>query len=198
MNLLMTLLLGIASLFNPEGIIGTHKGMILVYNYPDNYFYLELQGEELYTTDRENLFVIDNKYIQVITLHQSVILDGKHMENTRDLLTHFVQWEESYQQQEQGVEIQSVLEFWESPQGKEIVFWKYSLPERNPQGAKDPLMQLQVITQSKDYIVALNIPVFDLSRFDEIKEYLFSTIASLMEDQREIDLYLLDAMVNNR
>ncbi len=69
-QILIIILLLFCKIVGAQDLIGTPKSLILVYNYPGNYFYLQLNGEDKRKTENENVFVIDNELVQVKTLHK--------------------------------------------------------------------------------------------------------------------------------
>ena len=53
---------------NSQSIVGTPNSMYLVYNNPNSYFYLKIDGKEKSSTEIENMYQVDNKIVQLLTV----------------------------------------------------------------------------------------------------------------------------------
>ena len=60
---LIFILLLISNIIGAQDLIGTPTSLIIVYNYPGNYFYLQLNGQDKRKTENENVFLIDNRLV---------------------------------------------------------------------------------------------------------------------------------------
>ena len=188
---------------NAQRLLGTPKSLILVYNYPNNHFYIEINGVEKSKTDRENVFIIDNRPIQILALNKSKFLKDTVLEfSSIDLMKIYINWEIDYIENNLFKNTNNKYEFLKTKKGRDIAFWTYDMPTGEPEIVTDStrktptLKQMFVITRTKDFIVGLNSPLFGNEKYDEIKEYLITNIDGLVESDNEIDIYELDKQVN--
>jgi hypothetical protein len=192
-----------SGLTNAQRLLGTPKSLILVYNYPNNHFYIEINGVEKSKTDRENVFIIDNRPIQILALNKSKFLKDTVLEfSSIDLMKIYINWEIDYIENNLFKNTNNKYEFLKTKKGRDIAFWTYDMPTGEPEIVTDStrktptLKQMFVITRTKDFIVGLNSPLFGNEKYDEIKEYLITNIDGLVESDNEIDIYELDKQVN--
>jgi len=192
-----------SSIVNAQGLIGTPKSLILVYNYPKNHFYIEIYGIDKKTTERKNVFNIDNKAVQILALNKAKFLTDTLIEFSNiDLMKIYINWEINYIENNYYKNTNNKYEFLKSKKGRDIAFWTYEMPTGEPEivtgstRTTPTLKQMFVITRSKDYIIGINSPLFDKEKYDEIKEYLITNIDGLVESDKEIDIDELNNQVN--
>lgn len=201
-SLFLIISLFITQIINAQGLIGTPHSLILVYNYPDNYFYIEVAGVEKNKTERDGVFEIDGKMVQVLTVHKN-----KFLQDTNEVLTshrfieRYIDWEVNYIESSFSFNVDSKVEFIKSKNGKEIAFWTYDTPVgeivRTDSTETAPTQkQMFVITQTKDYVVGIYSPLFLGDQFEIIKTYLLDNIDGLVESDKEIDIEELNKKVN--
>lgn len=127
---LLFLLLAVVNLLKSQDLIGTPESLILVFNYPDNYFYVELQGREKMRTESDNCFLIDDKPIQVHSISKSVFLDSTQSNLSDDsILLAYIHWEIDYIENTFLFDTHSLVELRTSDKGKDFVFWTYEMPQ---------------------------------------------------------------------
>jgi len=202
-TLIILVLFSFCKVINAQDLIGTPTSLIIVYNYPENYFYLQLNGEDKRKTDNENIFIIDNKLVQVKTLHKSKFIKNTKQDLTFiDFMTTYINWEKTYLEETFSLNINSNVEFLKSIKGRDIAFWTYDWPIDNPVEKTDSTIttttqkQLFVLTRIKDYLVGINSTLFEKGEFDTIKSYLVSNIDGIVESQNEIDVEALNKQLN--
>jgi hypothetical protein len=186
-----------------QDLIATPTSLILVYNYPGNYFYLQLSGEDKRKTENENVFVIDNELIQVKTLHKDKFIKNTNQDlSFVDFMKTYINWEKTYFEETFSLNINSNVEFLKSIKGRDIAFWTYDWPIDKPVEKTDSTIttttqkQLFVLTRIKDYLVGINSPLFEKDKYDTIKSYLVSNIDGIVEFQNEIDVETLNKQLN--
>jgi hypothetical protein len=189
------------SLLNAQGLIGTPNSLILVYNYPDNYFYIEIQGKNKQKTEYENVFVIDDKSVQVLTLKTSKFLDNDDNLSKKKIIEKYIDWEAIYLKEMYQFDISSKVEFLKSPKGRDFAFWTYEMPIGDTIKTDSTITvptqkQMFVISLIKDYILGINSPLFENNQFDNIKNYLITNIDGIVESKIEIDIEELNKQVN--
>jgi len=202
--LIIIVLFFFCKVLNAQDLIGTPTSLILVYNYPGNYFYLQLNGVDKRKTENENVFVIDNELVQVKTLHKD-----KFIKNTKqdlsfvDFMKTYINWEKTYLEETFSFNINSKVEFLKSTKGRDIAFWTYDMPLEEPKQTTDSTIttptqkQIFVLARIKDYLVGINSPLFEKDKFDTIKNYLVTNIDGIVESKNEIDVEALNNQLNN-
>jgi hypothetical protein len=204
-KILLLFLFALPQFINAQGLIGTPGSLIIVYNFPDNYFYLEIMGEDKRTTEQDGVFIIDNKIVQVLALHKNNFLKDHPYPDLTDaeFIKQYIDWEFDYTESTFSFNISSNIEYHISSRGKEFAFWTYDMPVSEPEVRTDSnitvstLRQMFVITRSGDYIVGINSPLFEIDQLDKLKDYLASGIDGLVESDEEIDLVQLNRKVNS-
>ena len=201
---LIIILLLVSNFLCAQELIGTPTSLILVYNYPENYFYLYLNGKDKQKTENENVFVIDNKVVQVKTLNKT-----KFIKNTKqdlsfiDFMKTYIIWEKSYLEETFSFNINSKVEFLKTNKGRDFAFWTYDMPLNNNKQKTDLTIttptqkQIFVLTRVKDYLIGINSPLFEKDKFDTIKSYLISSIEGIVESKNEIDVEALNRKLKN-
>lgn len=186
-----------------QELILTPKSLVIIYNYPENYFYLQLQGIDKRKTDNENIFIIDNQLIQLKTLRKSKFIKSTNQDLTFiDFINTYINWERSYLEETFSLSINSKVEFMKSKEGRDIGFWTYDMQIDKPVQVTDstkttPVQkQLFVLTRIKDYLVGINSPLLEKDKFDSIKSYLISNIDGIVESTNEIDVEALNNKLN--
>jgi len=190
-------------MLSAQELIGTPTSLIFVYNYPGNYFYLQLNGADKRKTDNENIFVIDNKVIQIKTLHKDKFIKNTNQDLAfQDFIKTYTNWEKNYLEETFSFNINSKIEFLKSSKGQDIAFWTYDMPLEKPKHSTDSTIttptqtQLFVLTRIKDYMVGINSPLFEAETFDPIKSYLITNIDGIVESKNEIDVEALNKQMN--
>lgn len=178
-----------------QGLIGTPTSLVIVYNYPGNYFYVSLDGKDKRKTDQESVFIIDNKPVQVHALNKSKFLsDELKSQSQKDILLDYIKWESDYIQNTFNFNINSKIEPLVSKTGKEIIFWTYDMPTGEPVVQTDSTIttptqkQMFILTMIKDYVFGINTPLFESDQFESNKEYLLNNIDHVVVADKEINL----------
>ena len=118
-----------SNMLSAQDLIGTPTSLIMVYNYEDTHFYLQLKGTDKQKTGQENVFLIDNQLVQVKTLNKSKFTQSTKQDlSFVDFITTFVDWEKSFQEKQFSMSIHSKLDFLRTSKGRDIGFWTYDMP----------------------------------------------------------------------
>jgi len=188
-----------------QGLIATHKSLILVYNYPENYFYLEIPGIDKKTTEQQNVFIIDNRLVWVVALNKNKFLSEDNFSKSHiDILIDYILWESKYLISTTNLDIKSTIEVATTKKGKEFAFWTYDMPTQQEEVETDsttiiPVQKQMFILQLvKDYVVVINTPLIKSDQYDNSKAFLINTIDGIVESNQEIDIEKLSNQVNNQ
>ncbi|HOJ23785.1 MAG TPA: hypothetical protein PK081_00800 [Bacteroidales bacterium] len=178
-----------------QGLIGTPTSLVIVYNYPENYFYVSLDGKDKRKTVQENVFIIDNKLVQVRALNKSKFLsDELKSQSQKDILLEYIKWESDYIQNTFNFNINSKIETLVTKTGKEVIFWTYDMPIGEPIVKTDSTIttptqkQMFILTMVKDYVFGINTPLFESDQFESNKQYLLDNIDHIVVEDKEINL----------
>jgi len=199
--LIIIVLFFVSNMLPAQNLIGTPSSLILVYNYPKTYFYLQLKGVDKKKTGKENVFILDNQVVQVKTLNRVKFSKDENLSFV-DFITAYVDWEKNYQEEQFSMSIHSKLVFLRSNKGRDIGFWTYDMPMVSPGEKTDstritPVQkQLFVLARIKDYLVGINCPLLATDHLETIKSYLVTNIDGLVESNNEIDVEKLNKLMN--
>lgn len=202
---LIFILLLISNIISAQDLIGSPTSLILVYNYTGNYFYIQLNGQDKKKTENENVFVIDNRLVQVKTLNKTkFIKDTKQDLSFVDFINAYINWEKSYIEETFSFDTKSKVEFLKTAKGQDIAFWTYDMPLNNNKQKTDSTVttpsqkQIFVLTRVKDYLVGINSPLFENDNFSSTKSYLISNSDGIVESKTEIDVEALNRKINKQ
>jgi len=110
--LLFSILFVFINMLTAQELIGTQGSLIIVYNYEDAHFYLQLKGSDKQKTEQENIFIIDNQLVQVKTLNKYKFCKNTNQDlSFNDFITTYVDWEKSYLEEQYSMSIHSKLAF---------------------------------------------------------------------------------------
>ena len=201
--LLFSILFLFSNMLTAQDLIGTPGSLIIVYNYEDAHFYLQLKGSDKQKTENENIYIIDNQLVQVKTLNKyKFCKNEKQGLSFNDFITTYVDWEKSYLEEQFSINIYSKLEFTKTNNGRDFGLWIYDMPvaskvvETDTTRTNPVQKQIFVLTRVKDYLVGINCPLFETDNSERIKSYLISNIDGIVESNKEIDVEELNKQVN--
>jgi len=193
-----------SNMLSAQDLIGTPTSLIMVYNYEDAHFYLQLKGTDKQKTGQENVFLIDNQLVQVKTLNKNKFCKNTKQElSFNDFITTYVDWENSFQEEQFAMSIHSRLEFFKTNNGRDFGLWIYDMPVVSKAVTTDttrttPVQkQVFVLARIKDYLVGINSPLLETDNFETIKSYLITNIDGIVESNTEIDVEGLNKQMNN-
>jgi len=202
-QILFLSILFISNLLPARDLIGTPTSLIIVYNYDDAHFYLQLKGSDKQKTENENIYIIDNQLVQVKILNKYKFCKNTKQElSFNDFITTYVDWEKNFQEEQFAMSIHSKLEFFKTNNGRDFGLWIYDMPVVSKAVTTDttrttPVQkQVFVLTRVKDYLVGINCPLLETDNSEIIKNYLISNIDGIVESDKEIDVEELNKKVN--
>jgi len=201
-QILFLSILFISNLLPARDLIGTPTSLIIVYNYDDAHFYLQLKGSDKQKTENENIYIIDNQLVQVKILNKYKFCKNTKQElSFNDFITTYVDWEKNFQEEQFAMSIHSKLEFFKTNNGRDFGLWIYDMPVVSKAVTTDttrttPVQkQVFVLTRVKDYLVGINCPLLETDNSDTIKSYLIANIDGIVESDKEIDVEELNKQV---
>lgn len=194
---------GLFNLLSAQDLIVTDKSLVLVYNLPENYFYVQINGKDKQQTERQTFFIIDNRPVQILAVNTSKFMSEKTSSFTPpEVLTKYVGWESDYIKANLFPSLQCKTEKMKSAKGRDLIFWTYDMPidqydQKNDSTRKQSVRkQLFVLTLAKDYVVGINTPLMLHDNYDESKQFLLTNIDGIVEQDKEIDVNELNRELN--
>jgi hypothetical protein len=187
-----------------QGLIGTSTSLIIVYNNPDNNFYIQLDGVDKKKTEQPTVFILDNNLVQVLALSKSKFLpDNFKSKSQTDIIKAYIKWESDYIKESYKWDVNIKTENLKTRSNKEVVFWAYDMPtgeEIVTDSTKTTPTQTQmfILRIVKDYIVGINTPLFDADQYEKNKTYLIKNIDNIVTSEKEIDIEELNQKVNKQ
>jgi hypothetical protein len=178
-----------------QELIGTPTSLVIVYNYPDNYFYIALDGKDKRTTGQESVFLIDNMPVQVHALNKNKFLSNQdYLKSPNAIIMDYIKWESDYLKNQLNFNINSKIETLITKSGKEVVFWTYDMPTGEPEVKTDSTIttpsqkQMFILYLVKDYVLGINTPLFESDKYQSKKDYLLNNIDHIVVSEGEINL----------
>lgn len=188
-----------------QGLIGMPNSLIIVYNYPGNYFYIRLEGTDKRKTDQSTVFLLDNRPVQVLAINKNTFLtDTIKLSSPDEIVKTYIKWESDYIKKTFNFDISNKTEALKTVTGADVVFWAYDMPDQNPVAKADSAVtastqkQMFVLRLVKDYVVGINMPLFDADQYENNKAYLLRNIDNIVIFLKEIDLEELNRQLNKQ
>ena len=86
-------LLLISNLITAQVVIETENNLILVYNNPDNHFYIEIEGDEIIKTDYNSIFVVDKRLVQINVVNINKFVEGTAKSLSQiETINQYIHW----------------------------------------------------------------------------------------------------------
>jgi len=187
-----------------QGLIGTSTSLILVYNNPSNYFYIQLDGVDKKKTEQPTVFILDNKAVQVLALNKNKFLPpNSRSRSQKDIIKDYIKWESDYIKESFKWDINNNTETLKTKSDIDVVFWTYDMPTgeevvTDSTRTTPTQKQMFILRLVKDYIVGINTPLFDSDQYEINKAYLLKNIDNIVISEKEIDLDELNGQVNKQ
>ena len=191
-------------MMNAQELIHAPGSLILVYNSPDAHFYLKLEGKTVKETAMDNVFILDDKVIQVIVLNKDNFMEGnERVSSTKDFIQSYIDWELQYLNETFSTRLKNSIRFVPSGVSDYIALWSYDMPvnksdeiQTESSDSTSNRKQMFAVTSIGDYIVGVNSPLFEAEMLDEIQDFLFQTVANIIRSDVEINAAELGAKLN--
>jgi hypothetical protein len=187
-----------------QGIIGTPNSMYLVFNYPNNSFYIKIEGKDKIKLDNPYAFTIDGRFVQVLTIKTSkFLIDTTKQITDKEILLKYVNWEKDYLTSLYLTDIDCKVEALKTRSGRDYLFWTYDVPISGEDTITDTVRtysvrkQLYVSTIVGQYVFGAYTPYMkSRESFSGLKKFIIRIIESITTSEKEIDLDELNRTVN--
>jgi hypothetical protein len=168
--------------------IGTGKGVLMAYNFPNSHFTIRIEGENVRPAQRPYVFFVDNRALQLVTVDLKDIRDFSNCKNKADSLGAHQKYELSYLEgvlsKQLNLEDQEIL----ARDSKTFMFWHFNLPpEMNSQLER----QLQITTIIKDKLLMLKTAGTKNEQISDLKNWLTNFAFTLTVYDKLIDIQKL-------
>lgn len=180
--LLFLILTGLAAAQdeNIRGVVKSPNGILIVWNQPSNNFTLQVKGNDVEPVENRNLaFLIDGKFLQVVTAFKKDFLSDKQKKEDLDdksiLAAHLI-WESSYLEQVVGEKLDIISETISLPNNKAAILWSFRTPEKD---RGEVLRQVFLTTVNGESVLALNGAVTSSVGESTVRDFLLATAATL-------------------
>ncbi len=165
---------------NIRGVVKSPNGILIVWNQPSNNFTLQVKGNDVEPVENRNLaFLIDGKFLQVVTAFKKDFLSDKQKKEDLDdksiLAAHFI-WESSYLEQVVGEKLDIISETISLPNNKAAILWSFRTPEKDK---GEVLRQVFLTTVNGESVLALNGAVTSSVGESTVRDFLLATAATL-------------------
>jgi len=169
--------------------IKTTNGAMVVWNQPDNYFTLEINGKDVRPNNSTSdvFFKVDGIILQI----QSAVISefvkdaGKAGQNIQSILMAHKDWESQYA----GSMFKKKLSVQSSPvklkSGVEALSWKFNMPEGFNREAKK---QLYLTVVNGGYVIVLNGVVTEQTKEEDVRQLLIRTLETLKVSSKPFNL----------
>lgn len=202
---LLLTILGVSFKALSQGLIGTPESLIIVYNFPNNSFYVEIKGTDKRTTDQPTVYIIDNKIVQVLALPIEKFTDVDPNNSTDiEILKSYINWESDYLKSTFQFDIINNIELLQTKKGNSSIFWTYDMPVSSPEIKSDSSSteqtqkQMFILRLIKNCVVGICTPLFNKDDFESNKLFLYYNIDGIHESKKEIDIEELNQKVNKK
>lgn len=187
-----------------QAIVGTPNSMYLIFNNPNNNFYLRIDGVDKRNTEIDNMYYIDGKTVQVLTIKKSnFIKNDSVLLKPREVLERYYNFEKGYLDSIFKGQVSFNVEYLNAPNGRDIIYWTFkpTIPIEHSEAdtiKTEPLaMQLYVAAEVGDLIVAAASPHFESEgSIEDIKKFLYIIMSSITISPTKIEVYELNRLVN--
>lgn len=175
-----------------SGAVKTSCGYLLVWNQPDNYYTLDIKGDNVSQTSTEQVqFTVDGKFLQVVTPTIKSFLKESQKTDAKSILAAHRDWETDFL----SGEYKEKLKVESFPQklanGEEALIWQFDLPK----SAKGNVRKQTYLTLVKgDYIFMLGSIVTDTISEKESHRLLLLTALGLKASDKPTDLAKIQAL----
>jgi hypothetical protein len=141
--------------FQPS-LIEAKYGVMIVFNGQKNSFTLRIVSKSIEPSEQENFLLVDKKLIQasVIPFQEKFDFKSMGMEQQKELLTGYKEYEKEYLQEQLKAGITGTEQFL-NLEGKIFKYWSFDMPKDNNSVRK----QVYLFTICFDQILILNGPV---------------------------------------
>jgi hypothetical protein len=163
-----------------RGAVATKTGLLIVWNEPQNNFTIQIRGKAVERVQNKNLaFLIDGKFIQIVTAFNKDFLGGAQSEQKLDekaiLLAHR-DWESKYLRETVGEKLTVDSEEISLSDGKPALLWSFLTPEKDREKVKRQVFL--TVCKGESVLVLNGAETSEIDR-ETVRRFLLETIATL-------------------
>ena len=170
-----------------KSVIETKDGGLLIFNNfnkLDLFFYIDYKGGTVKTTERQNVFFVNETMLQVLALDKKKF-EGK---NDIEVLKNQAQPEIDYISDYIKTKLKVKFETIQIGKRTDCLLWSYEMPEKV---SKEVKSQLYISFIHKDAIVGVNIAQFSNQSFEEVLDFLKKLVENIEFSDERITLEYL-------
>ncbi|HWP52438.1 MAG TPA: hypothetical protein VNK07_00090 [Candidatus Binatia bacterium] len=170
------------------GILKTEKGILIVWNEPNNNYTIEVKGNDIRPfADSPLIFYVDKKILQIKTVAKKEFVNNLETAGLDDksILIAHRDWEVKYLSSlfKQSLKIDSA---WQKlTNGVDALLWNFEMPSNGNSQAKK---QVFLVISKGDYILLLNSAVTDSIDEKTVRQFLLETIETLKINKKPLSL----------
>ena len=170
------------------GILKTEKGILIVWNEPNNNYTIEVKGNDIRPfADSPLIFYVDKKILQIKTVAKKEFVNNLETAGLDDksILIAHRDWEVKYLSSlfKQSLKIDSA---WQKlTNGMDALLWNFEMPSNGNSQAKK---QVFLVISKGDYILLLNSAVTDSIDEKTVRQFLLETIETLKINKKPLSL----------
>jgi hypothetical protein len=170
-----------------KSVIETKDGGLLIFNNfnkLDLFFYIDYRGGTVKTTERQNIFFVNETMLQVLALDKQKF-EGK---NDIEVLKNQAQSEIDYISDYIKTKLSVKFETMQIGKQTNCLLWSYEMPEKV---SKEVKSQLYISFIHKNAIVGVNIAQFSNQSFEEVLDFLKKLVENTEFSDERITLEYL-------
>jgi len=170
------------------GMLKTDKGILIVWNEPDNNYTLEIKGSQIRPIqDKHLMFIADGKFLQLMTVPKKDVLTKTQMKDLddKDILIAHRDWEAQYLNSVFKETLKIGWSWLKLPNGSEVLWWSFEMPSKAKSEAKK---QIYLTISKGDHILLLNSAVTDEVDEKTAQQFLIDTMTTLKTSKKPLSL----------
>jgi uncharacterized protein involved in high-affinity Fe2+ transport len=171
-----------------SGAIKSATGYVLVWNQPNNYYVLEINGKDVRQTSTERkFFSVDGMFLQIVDAAIGDVVQAAQRQkmNEREILEAHRDWEAKFMEGEYKAKLKVEHSWQKLNNGKDALLWHASLPETATGNVKK---QVYLSVVQGDYVLMLGGAVTDTYGERVTQLLLLNTMQTLKTSNKPTDL----------
>jgi hypothetical protein len=161
---------------------------VLVWNQPNNYYVLEINGKDVRQTSTERkFFSVDGMFLQIVDAAIGDVVQAAQRQkmNEREILEAHRDWEAKFMEGEYKAKLKVEHSWQKLNNGKDALLWHASLPETATGNVKK---QVYLSVVQGDYVLMLGGAVTDTYGERVTQLLLLNTMQTLRTSNKPTDL----------
>jgi len=182
-----------------SGMIKTTKGILVVWNEPDNYYTIEIKGKQITPAEQPLLFQVDGLFFQIQTAEKKAFLQGnvdKKLDDKTILATHR-DWEGDYLSGVLKKKLQIDSEWLKLADGTDALGWSYDMPRKMVPDGQSAKKQFYLAVVKRNHVLLLNSALTGDDNDKTIRQLLLDTINTLRSTDKPLPLQKAAEMIRN-